>query len=267
MYPEDPTSEADVDQVRRADAVANRAFLNPLLDGHYPVDLIADTAHITDWSFVQDSDLDAITIPDANDVRGNITLPTTGSVNGSAITWSAAPSGIVSTTASDGKAAGVVTRPSTDTTVTLTASVAGTSATRAIPVTVIAAPAGLDTNYDAGYLFAHFEVTDYEKVYFGYSSDGLHFSDLNNNQAVMSNLAGTLGVRDPSIIRSPEGDRYWVIGTDLHAEGTAAGGSWDQLNASQKIGVWESDDLVHWTFNGDIFAGFPNAGNVWAPEA
>ncbi len=63
MYPEDPTSEADVDQVRRADAVANRAFLNPLLDGHYPVDLIADTAHITDWSFVQDGDLDAITIP------------------------------------------------------------------------------------------------------------------------------------------------------------------------------------------------------------
>ncbi|HUX71467.1 MAG TPA: GH1 family beta-glucosidase [Cellulomonadaceae bacterium] len=63
MYPDDPTSEADVDQVRRADAVANRAFLNPLLDGHYPSDLITDTAHLSDWSFVQDGDLDAITIP------------------------------------------------------------------------------------------------------------------------------------------------------------------------------------------------------------
>ncbi|HWU22394.1 MAG TPA: family 43 glycosylhydrolase [Nocardioides sp.] len=230
--------------------------------GQVVVTVLADNTNVD----AQD-DLDAITIPDAGDVRGNITLPSTGTTYGSAIQWSASPAGIVSTTASGGKAAGVVTRPATDTTVTLTATVAGTTATRSIPVTVVAAPTNLDTSYDAGYLFAHFEVTDYEKVYFGYSSDGLHFADLNGNQAIMANLAGTLGVRDPSIIRSPEGDRYWVIGTDLHAEGTASGGSWDQLHASQKIGVWESDDLVHWTFNGDIFAGFPNAGNVWAPEA
>ncbi|PZG21847.1 GH1 family beta-glucosidase [Nonomuraea aridisoli] len=49
-------SEADADAVRRADAVANRAFLGPMLEGAYPRDLIEDTAAVTDWSFVRDGD-------------------------------------------------------------------------------------------------------------------------------------------------------------------------------------------------------------------
>ncbi|WP_425956425.1 GH1 family beta-glucosidase [Xylanimonas sp. McL0601] len=47
----------DVEMVRRIDAVANRAFTGPLLDGAYPADLLEDTAHLTDWSFVHDGDL------------------------------------------------------------------------------------------------------------------------------------------------------------------------------------------------------------------
>ena len=61
--PNDPTSAADLDAVRRIDAVANRAFLGPLLDGAYPADLLADTAHVTDWSFVHDGDLGVIRVP------------------------------------------------------------------------------------------------------------------------------------------------------------------------------------------------------------
>ncbi|MEU6713359.1 GH1 family beta-glucosidase [Nonomuraea sp. NPDC046802] len=49
-------SEGDADAVRRVDAVANRAFLGPMLEGAYPDDLIADTASVTDWSFVRDGD-------------------------------------------------------------------------------------------------------------------------------------------------------------------------------------------------------------------
>ncbi|MEU8400233.1 GH1 family beta-glucosidase [Nonomuraea sp. NPDC048892] len=49
-------SDRDADAVRRADAVANRAFLGPMLEGAYPRDLIADTAAVTDWSFVRDGD-------------------------------------------------------------------------------------------------------------------------------------------------------------------------------------------------------------------
>ncbi len=50
-------SPADVDAVRRLDAVGNRAFLGPMLDGAYPQDLLDDTAAVTDWSFVKDGDL------------------------------------------------------------------------------------------------------------------------------------------------------------------------------------------------------------------
>jgi beta-glucosidase len=45
------------DAVRRADALRNRIFLDPLLGLDYPADLIADTAGVTDWSFVRDNDL------------------------------------------------------------------------------------------------------------------------------------------------------------------------------------------------------------------
>jgi beta-glucosidase len=49
--------------VRRIDALANRAFTGPLLRGEYPADLLADTAAITDWSFVHEGDLDTIRQP------------------------------------------------------------------------------------------------------------------------------------------------------------------------------------------------------------
>jgi beta-glucosidase len=49
--------------VRRVDAVSNRVFLDPLLGRGYPADLLADTAAITDWSFVRDGDEEAIAAP------------------------------------------------------------------------------------------------------------------------------------------------------------------------------------------------------------
>ncbi|NUW36914.1 beta-glucosidase [Nonomuraea sp. SMC257] len=49
-------SERDAEAVRRIDALANRAFLGPMLDGAYPRDLIEATASVTDWAFVRDSD-------------------------------------------------------------------------------------------------------------------------------------------------------------------------------------------------------------------
>jgi beta-glucosidase len=61
--PADPGSAADLDAVRKVDAVANRAFLGPLLEGAYPDDLLSDTAHVTDWSFVQDGDGELIRQP------------------------------------------------------------------------------------------------------------------------------------------------------------------------------------------------------------
>jgi beta-glucosidase len=61
--PVDPESAADRDAIRQLDAVGNRVFLGPMLDGKYPDDLIADTASVTDWSFVQDGDTAAAAVP------------------------------------------------------------------------------------------------------------------------------------------------------------------------------------------------------------
>ncbi|MBN3930031.1 beta-glucosidase [Streptomyces verrucosisporus] len=48
---------ADTDAARRIDGVANRVFTGPMLRGEYPQDVLRDTAHLTDWSFVRDGDL------------------------------------------------------------------------------------------------------------------------------------------------------------------------------------------------------------------
>lgn len=57
-------SAADADAARRIDAVGNRIFTGPILDGAYPDDLLADTAHLVDWQqLVRDGDLASIAAP------------------------------------------------------------------------------------------------------------------------------------------------------------------------------------------------------------
>ncbi|MTE19170.1 beta-glucosidase [Streptomyces sp. TRM43335] len=53
----------DLDARRRIDALANRIFDGPMLRGVYDQDLIRDTARLTDWSFVEDGDLENIHQP------------------------------------------------------------------------------------------------------------------------------------------------------------------------------------------------------------
>ncbi len=49
--------------VRQIDGIGNRVFLGPLLTGEYPADVLADTAGITDWSFVLPGDTEIINQP------------------------------------------------------------------------------------------------------------------------------------------------------------------------------------------------------------
>jgi hypothetical protein len=122
----------------------------------------------------------------------------------------------------------------------------------------------------SGYLMAHFigEGTDGEQIYLSHSDDGLHWNDLNGGGLVLRSTIGTLGVRDPAVIRSPEGDRYWIIATDLHI---GSGTSWDDAmnRGSTSLVVWESTDLVNWSepWLLDVAGAIPDAGNAWAPEA
>ena len=53
-------SPADLDAARRLDGQQNRWFLDPVLKGSYPADIVEDFAAYTDMSFVHDGDLDII---------------------------------------------------------------------------------------------------------------------------------------------------------------------------------------------------------------
>ncbi len=56
-------SAEDADAVRQVDGLQNRVFLDPVLHGRYPSDVLEDTAEVTDWSFVRDGDLAVIAAP------------------------------------------------------------------------------------------------------------------------------------------------------------------------------------------------------------
>jgi hypothetical protein len=133
-----------------------------------------------------------------------------------------------------------------------------------------ASPGYAQTAY-AGYLFVYFTgegTANGEQVYFALSrgNNPLSFQQLNGGQPVLSSTVGTTGVRDPFIIRSPAGDRFFLIATDLKIFGN---GNWDaaQRQGSKSIVVWESTDLVSWGSPRLVGVSPDTAGNTWAPEA
>ncbi|MCM3660923.1 GH1 family beta-glucosidase [Georgenia satyanarayanai] len=54
---------ADVAAAQRIDGLQNRVFLDPVLTGSYPQDIVEATASVSDWSFVKDGDLELIRQP------------------------------------------------------------------------------------------------------------------------------------------------------------------------------------------------------------
>jgi beta-glucosidase len=53
-------SKGDADAARRIDGLANRLFLDPVLRGAYPADVLGDLAPVTDFGHVRDGDLAVI---------------------------------------------------------------------------------------------------------------------------------------------------------------------------------------------------------------
>ena len=211
------------------------------------------------------------------EVYGNITLPDT--VNGSGrITWSTDHPEIVNvneipgTDGYDPTPAGTVTRPAQDTDVTMTAHIAlgSGSADKAFTFTVKAAPEALTEDDYTDYFFAYFTGeghSDGEQIYFSASHDGLNWKTLNEGAPTLTSSMGEKGVRDPFIIRSYEGDKFYLIATDLKIYGnndwTAA-----QEHGSQSLMVWESTDLVNWSKQRMVqVSASIGAGCTWAPEA
>ena len=65
LYPVDPAHDGPgtQDAVRRIDGLSNRWFLDPVLRGAYPKDVMEDVAHVSDLSFVEPGDLERISTP------------------------------------------------------------------------------------------------------------------------------------------------------------------------------------------------------------
>ena len=61
--PVDPTNPADVDAARRDDGMFNRIFLDPVLRGAYPQDILVDVAHLGLAELIRPGDLDRISTP------------------------------------------------------------------------------------------------------------------------------------------------------------------------------------------------------------
>ena len=61
--PADPENPADVDAARRIDGLHNRLFLEPIVRGAYPADVVADTEHLGWTDVVLDGDLETISAP------------------------------------------------------------------------------------------------------------------------------------------------------------------------------------------------------------
>jgi hypothetical protein len=229
------------------------------------------------------ADLDAISL--ATRTTENLPLVAKGTVNGASITWTSSDAALVTPTdasytapavgaADPFRGGGIVTRPAYgdgDRQVTLTASATlnGTTQHRAFEVTVAEmgrwAP-------DAGYAAAYFPSNENEKIYQAATTgnDFFTFTPVNGGQPVITSTTDTRGLRDPYILRSKDGDKYYMVATDL-CIGCGTGWGAAQSNGSLKIEVWESTDLVNWErTNGEntgITVNQPAAGMTWAPEA
>ncbi|MGO1055542.1 immunoglobulin-like domain-containing protein [Crossiella sp. CA198] len=207
---------------------------------------------------------DTLTVWDAEDLRGNVSLPAEAA--GATVSWHSNRRNVITET-------GEVTRPphgAAPAPVTLTATVrlGGRQLKRRFDVNVRPLPAAAP--YE-GYLFGYFTgegSATGEQVYLAASrgNDALRWDELNRGRPVLTSTLGDKGVRDPFIIRSPAGDKFYLIATDLRMHGN---GNWDaaQRHGSKHIEVWESTDLVRWSAQRHVRVSPDTAGNTWAPEA
>lgn len=120
-----------------------------------------------------------------------------------------------------------------------------------------------------GFLFVTFrgEKTPMtEQIYFALSDDGKTFAALHGGEPVLVSDVGEKGVRDPYLLRAAEGNRFFLLATDLSIH---LNHDWKraQERGSRSIVVWESGDLVHWSAPRLVKVAPDDAGCAWAPEA
>ena len=210
----------------------------------------------------------------------SLALPTVGG----AVSWTSSTPGI--TIAADGVTAMAAQpaagKPPITGFLTATATVRGITASKEIAVTV--SPLAAQTD-DYGYLMVHFveDSAGYaEKIYLDVSrgDNPEQWDPLNGGVPILASDLGTTGIRDPYLTYNPETQTYYIIATDLRVFGGDSGSGscttwcyWTK-NASTRLNIWESKDLVTW---GDLRQidmaadaegkTVAQLGMAWAPEA
>ena len=131
----------------------------------------------------------------------------------------------------------------------------------------------------AAYLMVYFK-DDTHSLYMALSPDGYSFTDVNNGQPVIAgdSIALQRGIRDPHIMRGPDGAFYLAM-TDLHIYAREAGyreTQWERdgekygWGNNRALVLMRSTDLIHWTRSNvrldTAFPGYEEIGCAWAPE-
>ena len=117
----------------------------------------------------------------------------------------------------------------------------------------------------SNYLFVYFPANDNENIYYALSNDGYNFTAMNGGARVVAADTVSLkkGLRDPHVLRAPDGC-FYMVNTDMKsAEG------W---SSNRGMVLMKSKDLVHWKHSTVHFPerykgkNFENVTRVWAPE-
>lgn len=131
----------------------------------------------------------------------------------------------------------------------------------------------------SAYLFVYFK-DETHAVYFATSTDGYTFTDVNGGEPIFTGarLAEQKGVRDPHIMRGPDGAFYMAM-TDLHIYAQREGlrdTPWERpqdpygWGNNRNLILMKSYDLIHWTHArvpvGKLFDKDDNRSAAWAPE-
>ncbi|RNJ54805.1 hypothetical protein D7B24_009421 [Verticillium nonalfalfae] len=140
----------------------------------------------------------------------------------------------------------------------------------------VAVPASLESRQNgqlSDYLMVYFTgegTANGEQIYMAVSNNNNpgSWTTVNNGQPVLSSTVGMKGVRDPSIIRSQDGGKYWIVATDLrvYPRGWDVGDDYTS-NGSKGLVVWESSNLRNWSASQLRIVSPSNAGMTWAPDA
>ncbi len=117
----------------------------------------------------------------------------------------------------------------------------------------------------SNYLFVYFPANNNENIYYAISNDGYNFTPMNNGNRVVAADSVSLkkGLRDPHILRAPDG-WFYMVNTDMKCS--------EGWSSNRGMVLMKSKDLISWKhakihfpdrFKGTYFA---NVTRVWAPE-